>query len=401
MNEKIFGYFSDLNPIAKRIIQQQEQLKCLYGSDWDKLDWGQQDELIDDFIVDTEIREKYRTVTKTQSYPSSFPRLVLQTGEKIVVDTEKDLWTWRDEHSAPFSWKTKSQQDLTLLDLEPGNLCQPSPTKSAKSCNRSTDEDSETFSATREFEYKEGSIWNSPFLQGTRKPASISSVYSAGSATSLRSRESPQKKPSKHIQNVNLAFKESSEDVRKNKTIIEPATPDRTALKQELELKLSRTAEKSTQKSGKSPKKSKSPLKSKLPLSAHLSKSSHGESLTSLIKEPNGENKNNGRPDVGQDNPAVAGCEWSSFVGEDSTGSSASSPSHALLREPQDMTINRSPSEDEEGEENSMPKTRNGGYEKVELQVETTEEHSDAASTWIQKQKKLVVTRNQQRLLAP
>ncbi|KAL5011226.1 hypothetical protein ScPMuIL_011691 [Solemya velum] len=45
------------------------------------------------------------------------------------------------------------------------------------------------------------------------------------------------------------------------------------------------------------------------------------------------------------------------------------------------MTINRSPSEDEEGEENSMPKTRNGGYEKVELQVETTEEHSDAASS--------------------
>ncbi len=46
-----------------------------------------------------------------------FPKYFVNCGEKIVIDFEHEGgWTWRDEHSGPFSWMTRSQQELNILD---------------------------------------------------------------------------------------------------------------------------------------------------------------------------------------------------------------------------------------------------------------------------------------------
>lgn len=66
-----------------------------------------------------------------------FPKLKLTTGQKVVCDENLTArgfsCSWRDEHSAPFSWHTRSQMDLTLdtppaTPTHPGTPVEPPPT---------------------------------------------------------------------------------------------------------------------------------------------------------------------------------------------------------------------------------------------------------------------------------
>ena len=91
MDTKALEYFSLVNPLARKIIHDEKLLQDAVGDEWNKMDWRKQEELIDNFMVDISVRENYANLEKSSSYPSSFPNLKLETGEKIIVDFENDV----------------------------------------------------------------------------------------------------------------------------------------------------------------------------------------------------------------------------------------------------------------------------------------------------------------------
>ncbi|XP_066091939.1 uncharacterized protein C1orf198 homolog isoform X3 [Saccopteryx bilineata] len=74
---KRFTYFSSLSPMARKIMQDKEKIREKYGPEWARLPPAQQDEIIDRCL---------------------------------------DI-TWQDEHSAPFSWETRSQMEFSVSSL--------------------------------------------------------------------------------------------------------------------------------------------------------------------------------------------------------------------------------------------------------------------------------------------
>ncbi|OCT62295.1 uncharacterized protein C1orf198 [Xenopus laevis] len=113
-----FNYFSSLNPMARKIMQEKERLKQRYGSDWDRMEPREQEEAIDRHMVDPQLRARYalhRVTGDSQPLPC-YPVLKLHTGQKVVHFGEEDI-TWQDEHSAPFSWETKSQMDFSIASM--------------------------------------------------------------------------------------------------------------------------------------------------------------------------------------------------------------------------------------------------------------------------------------------
>ncbi|KAE8575210.1 hypothetical protein XENTR_v10003762 [Xenopus tropicalis] len=113
-----FAYFSSLNPMARKIMQEKERLKQRYGPDWDRMEPREQEEAIDRHMVDPQLRARYalhRETGDTQAVPS-YPVLKLHTGQKVVHFGEEDI-TWQDEHSAPFSWETKSQMEFSIASM--------------------------------------------------------------------------------------------------------------------------------------------------------------------------------------------------------------------------------------------------------------------------------------------
>ncbi|CAG5132202.1 unnamed protein product [Candidula unifasciata] len=137
-----FGYFSRTSYISKRILAEEKTFLKHLGNQWNELPTKHRNDLLDLLFVDDPIRASYHScyadrVAAADVVQESFPRLYISSGNKINVDFENDLWTWRDEHSGPFSWMSRSQQDLTLLDLEPENISKPQP----KSLRGDTDDD--------------------------------------------------------------------------------------------------------------------------------------------------------------------------------------------------------------------------------------------------------------------
>ncbi|CAH2249427.1 Hypothetical predicted protein [Pelobates cultripes] len=113
-----FAYFSSLNSMAKKIMQDKERIREKYGAQWDKMPPREQDEAIDKVLVDPQLQTRYalhRGAADPQSVPC-YPVLKTQTGQKVVHFGEEDI-TWQDEHSAPFSWETKSQMEFSIASL--------------------------------------------------------------------------------------------------------------------------------------------------------------------------------------------------------------------------------------------------------------------------------------------
>ncbi|KAG8446970.1 hypothetical protein GDO86_014422 [Hymenochirus boettgeri] len=121
LNEKErsrFAYFSSLNPMARKIMQEKEQVRQRYGPEWERMEPREQEEAIDQHMVDPQLRARYalhRGTSGTQPV-SCYPVLKTQSGQKVVHFGEEDI-TWQDEHSAPFSWETKSQMEFSIASL--------------------------------------------------------------------------------------------------------------------------------------------------------------------------------------------------------------------------------------------------------------------------------------------
>ncbi|KAM6992129.1 uncharacterized protein C1orf198 homolog [Tautogolabrus adspersus] len=113
MEEKKFEYFSSINSMAKKIMQEREKIKSQHGSSWESMTPLEQDNAIDNGMMDPHIRARYAMHRVDREEVVCYPKLLIQTGQKIVHFGEEDI-TWQDEHSAPFSWETKSQLDFSL-----------------------------------------------------------------------------------------------------------------------------------------------------------------------------------------------------------------------------------------------------------------------------------------------
>ncbi|XP_076464902.1 uncharacterized protein LOC143296730 [Babylonia areolata] len=201
---EVLAYLSSLNHITRKIAQPQTLLVKYIGNKWPEYSPEQQEELFDDLCVPNSARFDLPSVADDDSgLPSCWPTLKLPSGEKIIVD-ENDIWTWRDEHSGPFSWKSKSQQDLTLLDLESDNL-----TKShAKHKSSETEEPSSlTLPTSRPLFLPNQGSWTQAVLDDftTNCQEEIeSAVYTVAAA--FPAAESPSEE-------VNPAFEGSVEDL--------------------------------------------------------------------------------------------------------------------------------------------------------------------------------------------
>ncbi|XP_010880845.1 uncharacterized protein C1orf198 homolog isoform X2 [Esox lucius] len=113
MEQKKFEYFSSINSMARKIMQEREKIKDRYGSNWEKMTPNEQDSAIDNGMMDPNIRARYAMHRVDREEVICYPKLLIQTGQKIVHFGDEDI-TWQDEHSAPFSWETKSQLDFSL-----------------------------------------------------------------------------------------------------------------------------------------------------------------------------------------------------------------------------------------------------------------------------------------------
>uniref|UniRef100_A0A3Q3WQ36 DUF4706 domain-containing protein n=1 Tax=Mola mola TaxID=94237 RepID=A0A3Q3WQ36_MOLML len=106
MEEKKLEYFSSINSMAKKIMQERERIKARHGASWDKMTPQEQDNAIDNGMMDPHVRARYAMHRVEREEVVCYPKLLIQTGQKIVHFGDEDI-TWQDEHSAPFSWETK------------------------------------------------------------------------------------------------------------------------------------------------------------------------------------------------------------------------------------------------------------------------------------------------------
>lgn len=113
LEQKKFEYFSSISPMARKIMLEKQKIREKYGPRWDSLDPREQEEIIDCCMVEPQVRGRYSRHRVSREEAASYPRLQLQTGQKIVHFGEEDI-TWQDEHSAPFSWETKSQMEFSF-----------------------------------------------------------------------------------------------------------------------------------------------------------------------------------------------------------------------------------------------------------------------------------------------
>ncbi|XP_049613446.1 uncharacterized protein C1orf198 homolog [Syngnathus scovelli] len=137
MEEKKFQYFSSINSMANKIMQEREKIKTNHGSTWDKMSPQEQDNAIDNWMMDPHIQARYAMHRVDREEVVCYPKLLIQTGQKIVHFGEEDI-TWQDEHSAPFSWETKSQLEFSLTPgPDQGISISLGDTKSAKTSHSS------------------------------------------------------------------------------------------------------------------------------------------------------------------------------------------------------------------------------------------------------------------------
>ncbi|XP_058399040.1 uncharacterized protein C1orf198 homolog [Diceros bicornis minor] len=114
---KRFTYFSSLSPMARKIMQDKEKIREKYGPEWARLPPAQQDEIIDRCLVGPSAPAPRDSGDSGDSEElARFPGLRGPTGQKVVRFGDEDI-TWQDEHSAPFSWETRSQMEFSISSL--------------------------------------------------------------------------------------------------------------------------------------------------------------------------------------------------------------------------------------------------------------------------------------------
>lgn len=105
-------------------MQDKEKIREKYGPEWARLPPAQQDAIIDRCLVGPRAPAPADPGDLGDLEDAArFPGLRGPTGQKLVRFGDEDI-TWQDEHSAPFSWETRSQMEFSISSLciqEPSN----------------------------------------------------------------------------------------------------------------------------------------------------------------------------------------------------------------------------------------------------------------------------------------
>jgi len=115
-------YFSGNNFLSKKILTDIASVRESYEDAWDGMDQSEREQVINEHIIFPEVVITHaKNPEQGKSLPSSFPRLKLRTGQKFIVEDGNTsqsegngTYSYRDEHSSPFGWKTRSQQNLNF-----------------------------------------------------------------------------------------------------------------------------------------------------------------------------------------------------------------------------------------------------------------------------------------------
>ncbi|KAK4879579.1 hypothetical protein RN001_007725 [Aquatica leii] len=106
LQDKAEKYFSKLNPIAKRLHADLNDTKAAYDQLWSTLTVNEQNQILTESIIKPEVCLRYSLFKNDNDNKSNYAL-------KVISD---DNYTYRDEHSAPFSFRTPSQRDLRLFE---------------------------------------------------------------------------------------------------------------------------------------------------------------------------------------------------------------------------------------------------------------------------------------------
>jgi len=88
---KKIEYFSSINSMARKIMEEREKIKDKFGSDWDQMSPVEQDTAIDNGMMDPRIRARYAMHRVDRDEVICYPKLLIQTGQKIVHFGEEVL----------------------------------------------------------------------------------------------------------------------------------------------------------------------------------------------------------------------------------------------------------------------------------------------------------------------
>lgn len=105
------NYFSKINPIASRIYADFQDTKNSYECIWNTLSFNEQSQILNECIIKPEVSLQYNLKTSDFIHHGNKNTSDL-FGVKRVLDENV---SYRDEHSAPFCFKTLSQVDLRLF----------------------------------------------------------------------------------------------------------------------------------------------------------------------------------------------------------------------------------------------------------------------------------------------
>ncbi|XP_026865267.2 uncharacterized protein C1orf198 homolog [Electrophorus electricus] len=123
------AYLSSISSMARKIMQERERIKERHGAAWLAMSPAERDTAIDDGMMAPTVRARYAAHRADREEVVCYPKLLVQTGQKVVHFGEEDL-TWQDEHSAPFSWETKSQLEFSVILAAPETGVSASATES-------------------------------------------------------------------------------------------------------------------------------------------------------------------------------------------------------------------------------------------------------------------------------
>lgn len=74
-------------------MQERENIKERHGSDWEKMTPNEQDSAIDNGMMDPHIRARYAMHKVDREEVICYPKLLIQTGQKIVHFGD-EVWTF-------------------------------------------------------------------------------------------------------------------------------------------------------------------------------------------------------------------------------------------------------------------------------------------------------------------
>lgn len=103
--EKAFQYFSSINTMANRLCIDLNEATKLNKNILENLPLDEQQQLLHDAIVTPQVLMKYPQQQDANESPTKY-------AVKMIVD---DHYSYRDEHSGPFSFHTASQRELSCV----------------------------------------------------------------------------------------------------------------------------------------------------------------------------------------------------------------------------------------------------------------------------------------------